>query len=58
MPETRPTFPLRLDPKIRAKIEYIADDSFRTLTGELTMLILKRIEEYEKEHGPIEFPEE
>ncbi len=58
MPSVKPTFTLRLDPEIHRKIKYIADDNFRPLNSELTMLVLKRIEEYEAEHGEIEVEEE
>ena len=59
MTKQLPAFPLRLDPDVRAKIQYIADDTFRTITGEITMLILKAIADYEREHGEIKItPEE
>ncbi|GHU70938.1 hypothetical protein FACS1894184_17100 [Clostridia bacterium] len=51
-------FPLRLDPVVRSKLEYIADDAFRTLTAEITRLILLDIADYENEYGPIKVPEE
>ena len=58
MPSSLPRLTLRLDEKTHYKIKYIADDNFRPLNSELTMLVLKRIAEYEAEHGEIEVEED
>lgn len=53
MPSKRPITVLRLDDDVRFKIQYIADDNFRTINAEITRLILRHIAEYEQEHGII-----
>lgn len=58
MPSKRPMTVLRLDVDVRKKLQYIADDNFRTINAEVTMLILAHIAEYEQKHGPIRLPEE
>lgn len=56
MPSKRQITVLRLDDDIRYKLQYIADDNFRTVNAEVTKLILAHIAEYEKQHGIIELP--
>jgi hypothetical protein len=58
MPSELPRFTVRLPVDIHYKIKYIADDNFRPLNSEFLMLVLRRIEDYEREHGPIRLPEE
>ena len=58
LPSDLPRLTVRLDPEIHYKLRYIADDCFRPINSELTMLILKRIADYEREHGEIKIPEE
>lgn len=58
LPSDLPRITLRLDEKTHYKIKYIADDNFRPLNSELTMLVLQRIKEYEAEHGEIKVEEE
>ncbi len=58
MPSTRPVTSLRLDDDVKYKLQYIADNNFRTINAEVTKLILKLIADYEAEHGPIPLPEE
>lgn len=53
MPSKRQITVLRLDDAVRYKLQYIADDNFRTVNAEVTRLILQHIAEYEKEHGEI-----
>lgn len=53
MPSTKPVITLRLEPKIRAKLQAIADDEFRPVNKEIERLVILRIEQYELEHGPI-----
>jgi len=45
--------PLRLDPDIKAKLQYIADDNFRPVNKELEMLIMRHIADYESQNGVI-----
>ena len=54
MPSVKPKFTFRTDQEIIDKLRYIADDNFRTLNKELEMIAIKRISEYEKEHGQIQ----
>lgn len=56
MPSKRPMTVLRLDDDVRYKLQYIADDNFRTINAEVTRLIINHIAEYEKEHGEIMVP--
>ena len=58
MPSKKPITVLRLDDDVRYKLQYIADDNFRTINAEVTRLILKHIAEYEHEHGEIQLPKE
>lgn len=58
MPSELPRFTVRLPEDIHYKIKYIADDNFRPLNSEFLMLVLRRIEEWEREHGEIRLPEE
>ena len=57
MPSKRQVTVLRLDDDVRYKLQYIADDNFRTINAEVTRLILRHIAEYEKEHGEIKLPD-
>ncbi|MBQ8615969.1 MAG: TraY domain-containing protein [Clostridia bacterium] len=57
MPSKRPITVLRLDDDVRRKLQYIADDNFRTVNAEVTRLILLHIADYERDHGPIHLPE-
>ncbi len=54
MPSVKPKFTFRTDQEILDKLRYIADDNFRTLNKELEMIAIRRISEYEQEHGPIQ----
>lgn len=58
MPSKRPITVLRLDDDVRRKLQYIADDNFRTVNAEVTRLILLHIADYERQHGAILLPEE
>lgn len=57
MPSKRQMTVLRLDDDVRYKLQYIADDNFRTVNAEVTRLIVNHIAEYEREHGEIRVPE-
>ena len=56
MPSNKPVTVLRLDNDVKYKLQYIADNNFRTINAEVTMLILKHIAEYESANGPIRVP--
>lgn len=58
MPSKRQMTVLRLDDNVRYKLQYIADDNFRTINAEVTRLIIAHIAEYEREHGEIKLPVE
>ena len=58
MPSSKPITTIRLDEDVRYKLQYIADDNFRTINAEVTRLILKYIAEYEAEHGEIKIQKE
>ncbi|MDR0397427.1 MAG: Arc family DNA-binding protein, partial [Oscillospiraceae bacterium] len=53
MPSDKARYTIRLPDDVHYKIKYIADDNFRPINSELMMLVLKRIAEYEAEHGEI-----
>ena len=57
MPSKRQMTVLRLDDDVRYKLQYIADDNFRTVNAEVTRLIVNHIAEYERKHGEIRLPE-
>lgn len=58
MPSDRPVTTLRLDDDVKYKLQYIADDHFRTINAEVTRLILDYIARYERAHGVIAVPHE
>ena len=53
MPSETPRFTIRIDPELIRKIRYIAEECGRSANREIEQLIKTRIEEYEKQHGPI-----
>lgn len=48
-----PRYTLRVSEELLDKLGYIAEYEGRTKNRELEQMILKRIREFEKEHGPI-----
>lgn len=48
-----PRFAVRLPQEMLDKLEYIAKYESRTKAGEIEHLVMLRIREFEKEHGPI-----
>lgn len=48
-----PRYTLRVAEELLDKLGYIAEYEGRTKNRELEQMILKRIREFEKEHGPI-----
>ena len=50
-------FGIRVDQETHDKLFHIAAYEGRTGNGQILYLIQKCIREFEKEHGPIEFPD-
>lgn len=58
MPNTshkNPQYGLRIPAETMDKLKYIADRSGRSANKEIEQLILKHIDQWEDEHGPIVF---
>lgn len=53
MTDHLPRYTLRVPEELLDKLGYIAEYEGRTKNRELEQMILKRIREFEKEHGPI-----
>ena len=49
---------LRIDSELHYKLHYISQYEGRSANGEVIYLIRKAIEEFEKQHGRIEIPQE
>lgn len=58
MPSELPRVTLRLTPEDYYKLRYIADDNFRPVNSELTILVRDLIARYEAEHGEITLPKD
>lgn len=46
---------IRIDDEMLNKLHYIADYEARSANGQIIVLVRKCIEDFEKEHGEIEF---
>lgn len=46
---------IRIDEDMLNKLHYVADYEARSANGQILVLIRKCIEDFEKEHGKIEF---
>ncbi len=46
---------IRIDSDMLDKLHYVADYEARSANGQILILIRKCIEDFEKEHGKIEF---
>ena len=55
MPSKLPHYALRIPSETMDKLKYIADRSGRSANKEIEQLILRHIESWEAEHGPILF---
>lgn len=55
MPSKLPHYALRIPSDVMDKLKYIADRSGRSANKEIEQLIIRHIETWEKEHGPILF---
>lgn len=49
---------LRLDDETRRRLKYVSQYEGRSINGQVMHLINRCISDFEKEHGPIELPEE
>lgn len=49
---------LRIDGELHYKLRYISQYEGRSANGEVIYLIRKGVEEFEKQHGKIELPQE
>lgn len=54
MKDALPRFTLRIPQKMLDKLGYIAEYEGRTKNRELEQMIRRRIEAFEREHGPIQ----
>jgi predicted DNA-binding protein len=52
-----PHFTLRIDPVLLDKLGYIAKYNGRTKNKEVERLIMQHIEDFEKQHGKITYPD-
>lgn len=55
MASNLPHYALRIQSKTMDKLKYIADRNGRSANKEIEQLILKHIQEWESENGPISF---
>ena len=46
---------IRIDTETLDKLHYVADHEERSANGQVLILIRKNIDEFEKEHGEIQF---
>lgn len=53
MASNKPIIAVRTEPKIKKKIEYIAEESNRSVSKEIELLIKKHIKRYEDDNGEI-----
>lgn len=58
MPSKLPQTAIRIDPTLMRKFRSVAAYNGRSANKEIEQLIRKRVEEFEREHGAIELPEE
>ncbi|HBC94338.1 MAG TPA: hypothetical protein DCZ10_15925 [Pelotomaculum sp.] len=56
MPSQLPPFSLRVPEPLLNKLRKIAEANKRSTNKEIEFLIEKHVQEYEKEHGPIQPP--
>ena len=52
-PHKNPHYALRIPKETLDKLKYIADSSGRSANKEIEQLIIRHIDRWEKEHGPI-----
>lgn len=49
-----PMFGLRVPRELLTKLKFIADYDGRSANKEIEQLVIKHVEQFEKEHGPID----
>ena len=54
MPSKLPQTGIRIQPELMKKFRYVAAYHGRSANKEIEQLIRRRVEAFEKEHGPIE----
>ena len=57
MPSDLPRYTLRIPNEYLEKIRYIASENGRSANKEIELMIKRRIDRYEEEHGEIEISE-
>lgn len=58
MPSKLPHTAIRIEPSLMRKFRYVASYNGRSANKEIEQLIRKRVEAFEKAHGPIELPDD
>ena len=58
MKDNLPRYTLRVPQILLDKLGYIAEYEGRSLTWQMIHLMQKCVRDFEREHGPIELPEE
>ncbi|WP_225415878.1 Arc family DNA-binding protein [Limosilactobacillus reuteri] len=53
LPSRKPFFSLRIPVELMDKLKYIADYNGRSANKEIEQLIIKHVNNFEKENGPI-----
>lgn len=57
MPSNLPQFTVRIDSELLKKFRYVAEYNARSANREAEVLIKRHVEQFEKEHGKINFDE-
>ena len=45
---------VRLNDSLKEKLKFVADYNGRSMSKEIEHLVIKHVEQFEKEHGPID----
>lgn len=45
---------VRLNDYLKEKLKFVADYNGRSMSKEIEQLVIKHVEQFEKEHGPID----
>ena len=56
MPSKLPHTAIRIEPELMKKFRYVADYNGRSANKEIEQLIRKHVQQFERDHGPIELP--
>lgn len=57
VPSNLPQFTVRIEPDLLRKFRYVAEYNARSANREAEVLIKQHVEQFEKEHGKINFDE-